>query len=627
MNKVLDRVNSPKDLKSLSLPELKQLANEIREEIIQTVAKTGGHLAPNLGTVELTIALHYVFDTPKDKIIWDVGHQCYCHKILTGRRNSFHTLRQFGGISGFPNPKESPYDVFGTGHASTSISAALGISTAEYLKNDNGKVIAVIGDGAMTGGMAFEALNQAGELERDLIVVLNDNKMSISPNVGALSSFLSRKLTGRTFRRFKKEIERFLSSLPGGENIIHIVKRSEDSIKTLFTPGMLFLALRFDYLGPVDGHRLEALIKTFKHAREMSGPILIHVLTVKGKGYKPAEQDPTSFHGIGKFKIVPEAPYKVNHITDDKRPTYTEIFAKTLVDLAKSDKRIVGITAAMPEGTGLFLFKKDFPDRFFDVGIAEQHAVTFAAGLATQGLKPVVAIYSTFLQRAYDQIIHDVCLQNLPVVFAIDRGGIVGGDGPTHHGLFDLSYLRIIPNMIVMSPKDENELRHMLKTAIEHQGPIALRYPRGKGFGVNLDETLKKIPIGEAELITPGEDLAILAIGHMVYPALDAVRMLQRDGIYPTLVNARFVKPIDKSLLLQLSRNCKCIVTIEENVITGGFGTAVMEALQELNIQIPVKRLGLPDTFVEHGPQSTLRERYGLHVEGIYTFIKETCLS
>jgi len=627
MNKVLDRINSPKDLKSLSLPELKQLANEIRKEIIQTVAKTGGHLAPNLGTVELTIALHYVFDTPRDKIIWDVGHQCYCHKILTGRRNSFHTLRQFRGISGFPNPKESPYDVFGTGHASTSISAALGISTAEYLKNDNGKVIAVIGDGAMTGGMAFEALNQAGELERDLIVVLNDNKMSISPNVGALSSFLSRKLTGRTFRRFKKEIERFLSSLPGGENIIHIVKKSEDSIKTLFTPGMLFLALRFDYLGPVDGHRLEALIKTFKHAREMSGPILIHVLTVKGKGYKPAEQDPTSFHGIGKFKIVPEAPYKVNHKIDDKRPTYTEIFAKTLVDLAKSDKRIVGITAAMPEGTGLFLFKKDFPDRFFDVGIAEQHAVTFAAGLATQGLKPVVAIYSTFLQRAYDQIIHDVCLQDLPVVFAIDRGGIVGGDGPTHHGLFDLSYLRIIPNMIVMSPKDENELRHMLKTAIEYQGPIALRYPRGKGFGVNLDETLKKIPIGEAELITPGEDLAILAIGHMVYPALDAVRMLQREGIYPTLVNARFVKPIDKSLLLQLSRNCKCIVTIEENVITGGFGTAVMEALQELNIQIPVKRLGLPDIFVEHGPQSTLREMYGLHVEGIYTFIKETCLS
>ncbi|MCD6255877.1 MAG: 1-deoxy-D-xylulose-5-phosphate synthase [Deltaproteobacteria bacterium] len=627
MNKVLDRINSPKDLKSLSLPELKQLANEIRKEIIQTVAKTGGHLAPNLGTVELTIALHYVFDTPRDKIIWDVGHQCYCHKILTGRRNSFHTLRQFRGISGFPNPKESPYDVFGTGHASTSISAALGISTAEYLKNDNGKVIAVIGDGAMTGGMAFEALNQAGELERDLIVVLNDNKMSISPNVGALSSFLSRKLTGRTFRRFKKEIERFLSSLPGGENIIHIVKKSEDSIKTLFTPGMLFLALRFDYLGPVDGHRLEALIKTFKHAREMSGPILIHVLTVKGKGYKPAEQDPTSFHGIGKFKIVPEAPYKVNHKIDDKRPTYTEIFAKTLVDLAKSDKRIVGITAAMPEGTGLFLFKKDFPDRFFDVGIAEQHAVTFAAGLATQGLKPVVAIYSTFLQRAYDQIIHDVCLQDLPVVFAIDRGGIVGGDGPTHHGLFDLSYLRIIPNMIVMSPKDENELRHMLKTAIEYQGPIALRYPRGKGFGVNLDETLKKIPIGEAELITPGEDLAILAIGHMVYPALDAVRMLQREGIYPTLVNARFVKPIDKSLLLKLSRNCKCIVTIEENVITGGFGTAVMEALQELNIQIPVKRLGLPDIFVEHGPQSTLREMYGLHVEGIYTFIKETCLS
>jgi len=625
MNKnILDKINSPEDLKSLSLPELKQLTKEIRKEIIQTVAKTGGHLAPNLGAVELTIALHYVFDTPKDKIIWDVGHQCYCHKILTGRRDSFYTLRQFGGISGFPNPNESIYDVFTTGHASTSVSAALGIATAKQLKQENAKVVAVIGDGAMTGGMAFEALNQAGELERNLIVVLNDNEMSISHNVGALSSFLSRKLTSRTFRRFKKEIERFLSSLPGGENFIHIVKRSEDSLKTLFTPGMLFLALKFDYLGPIDGHRLETLIRTFEHAKQMEGPILVHVLTVKGKGYKPAEQDPTSFHGIGKFKITPETPYKINHKIGDKHPTYTEIFAKTLVRLAQTDKRIVGITAAMPEGTGLCLFKKHFPERFFDVGIAEQHAVTFAAGLATQGLKPVVAIYSTFLQRAYDQIIHDVCLQGLPVVFAIDRGGVVGEDGPTHHGSFDLSYLRIIPNMIIMSPKDENELRHMLKTAIEYQGPIALRYPRGRGQGVELDKTLKILPIGESEILTLGEGLLILAIGHMVYPALEAVRRLQEEGFYPTLVNARFVKPVDKSLLSKLSSNCKGIITIEENILMGGFGSAVIETLQELNIQIPVKCLGLPDAFIEHGPQSTLREKHNLHVEGIYKFIKET---
>ncbi len=633
---ILDKINSPKDLKSLSLPELKQLAKEIRKEIIQTVAKTGGHLAPSLGTVELTIALHYVFDAPRDKIIWDVGHQCYCHKILTGRRDSFYTLRQFGGISGFPNPNESIYDVFTTGHASTSISAALGIATAGHLKKENTKVVAVIGDGAMTGGIAFEALNQAGELERDLIVVLNDNKMSISPNVGAFSSFLSRRLTSRTFRKFKKEIERFLSSLPGGENLIHFVKRSEDSLKTLFTPGMLFLALRFDYLGPIDGHNLEKLIRTFEHIKQMEGPILVHVLTVKGKGYKPAEENPTSFHGIGKFKIDSEAPYKINHTRlplratigqeiKDENPTYTEVFAKTLVRLAEADKRIVGITAAMPEGTGLYLFKRHFPERFFDVGIAEQHAVTFAAGLATQGLKPVVAIYSTFLQRAYDQIIHDVCLQKLPVVFAIDRGGIVGEDGPTHHGLFDLSYLRIIPHMVIMSPKDENELSHMLKTAIEYQAPIALRYPRGRGFGVKLDEVLKKLPIGEAEVLIPGEGLVILlAIGHMVYPALDAVRSLQEDGLYPTLVNTRFIKPIDKSLLLKLSKNCKAIITIEENMLMGGFGSAVIEALQELNIQVPVKRLGLPDKFVEHGSQSILRERYGLYVKGIYTSIKET---
>ncbi len=616
---LLEKINSPADLKSLSLKELYQLAQEIRQTIIETVSKRGGHLAPSLGVVELTLALHYVFDTPRDKIIWDVGHQAYAHKLITGRRELFHTLRQYGGLSGFPRREESPYDTFGTGHAATSISAALGMAIARDLKGEKNKVIAVIGDGAMTGGLAFEALNHAGELDKDLIVVLNDNKMSISPNVGALSRFLSRKLTSRTFRRFKKEVERFLSSLPGGENFIQLAKRSEDSLMTLFTPGMLFLSLRFDYIGPVDGHNLQRLIDTFEHVKELDVPVLVHVLTVKGKGYRPAEEDPTSFHGIGKLKAEDET-------SQPKPPTYTEIFANTLVELAAKDKSIVGITAAMPEGTGLALMRERFPERFFDVGIAEEHAVTLAAGMAAEGLRPVVAIYSTFLQRAYDQIIHDVCLQKLPVVFALDRAGIVGEDGPTHHGAFDLSYLRIIPNMVVMAPKDENELRHMLKTALEYEGPIALRYPRGRAMGVPLDPELKTLPIGEAEILMEGEDILVLAIGYMVQPAIEAAKRLQEEGFYPILVNARFVKPLDQALLEKLAPKVKAIITVEENVIAGGFGSAIMERLQSLGINTPVISIGLPDQFLPHGAQNFLRQRYGLDGQGIYERIKQAFL-
>ncbi len=618
---MLEKINSPSDLKKLGLEELEILAQEIRQIIIETVSQTGGHLAPSLGAVELTLALHYVFDSPKDKIIWDVGHQAYAHKLITGRRHLFHTLRQNGGLSGFPRREESPHDAFGTGHASTSISAALGMAIARDLQEKKNKVVAVIGDGAMTGGLALEALNQAGELDEDLIVVLNDNKMSISPNVGALSRFLSRKVTSRTFRRLKKEIERFLSSLPGGENFIQLAKRSEDSFLSLFTPGMLFLALRFDYIGPCDGHDLRKLIETFEHVKELDVPVLVHVLTIKGKGYPPAEKNPTAFHGVGKLKTE-----KKNTSDKIEVPTYTEIFAQTLVELASQDKRIVGITAAMPEGTGLSCFRDTFPERFFDVGIAEEHAVTMAAGMAAEGLRPVVAIYSTFLQRSYDQIIHDVCLQKLPVVFVLDRAGIVGEDGPTHHGVFDLSYLRIIPNMVVMAPKDENELRHMLKTALSYEGPIALRYPRGRAVGVPLDPYLKELPIGAAEVLMEGEDVLVLAIGYMVQPTLRAAKRLEEEGFHPFVVNARFAKPLDHNLIKQIAPKMKAIVTIEENVLAGGFGSAVMETLQDLEIHTPVTRIGLPDKFIPHGSQPTLRQKYGLSEEGIYQKIKQVFL-
>lgn len=612
---LLDKVEYPQDLKYLDILQLQEVAQGLRKIIVDTVAKTGGHLAPSLGVVELTIALHYVFDAPKDKIIWDVGHQAYAHKLLTGRRNSFNTLRQYGGVSGFPKRSESPYDALDTGHSSTSISAALGMATAKSLKRDDAKVVAVIGDGSMTAGLAFEGLNHAGHLRKDLIVILNDNEMSISPNVGALSSFLSRKLTSRLVTKIKKEIEAFLKRSNLGENIWSILKRSEDSLKSLLTPGMLFEALQFEYVGPIPGHNLEMLIETLKNVREIPGPVLVHVLTKKGKGYEPAEKNPSKFHGLGPFDVDTGKP-KRSSIT--KPPSYTRIFSQTLIRLAEEHNNIVAITAAMPAGTGLDLFQEKFPDRFFDVGIAEQHAVTFAAGLALEGLKPVVAIYSTFLQRAYDQIIHDVCLQNLPVVFAIDRGGLVGDDGPTHHGAFDLSFLRAVPNLVVMAPKDENELQHMLYTAIEHQGPVAVRYPRGTGIGVGLDWQLKKIPIGEAEVIQQGDDIALVAIGNHVSTAIHAAQTLKEEGIKATVINGRFVKPLDGKTLIEEAARCKRVITIEENALAGGFGSAVLEAFADAGIMnVRVKRLGLPDRFIEHGSQEILRQQIGLDVQTV----------
>jgi 1-deoxy-D-xylulose-5-phosphate synthase len=607
---LLAHIDSPQDLKSLSIEELYRLAEEIREEIICTVAQNGGHLAPNLGSVELTLALHHVFDAPRDIIIWDVGHQAYTHKLVTGRRERFHTIRRQGGISGFPRRSESPYDAFGTGHASTSVSSALGFAVGKSLKQEKGsRVIAVIGDGSMTGGMAFEGLNQAGYLERNLVVVLNDNEMSIAPNVGALSSFLSRKKTGKFAMHLKKEVEGLLSSIPGiGGNILQLVKRGEDSFMSFFTPGMLFEALKFEYIGPINGHRLERLIEAFNNVTHLEGPVLVHVVTTKGKGYKPAECDPSRFHGLGCFEVSTGEP-----VEKTPRPSYTKVFGQFLVKLAEKDERIVAITAAMPEGTGLSRFAALYPKRFFDVGICEQHAVTFAAGLALEGFKPVVAIYSTFLQRAYDQLIHDVCLQNLPVIFVMDRGGLVGEDGPTHHGAFDLSYLRFIPNMILMAPADENELQHMLKTALEHNGPIALRYPRGEAEGLAMDEECRSLPIGKAKVVRQGTDLAILAIGNRVAPAVRAAESLESKGIKAAVVNCRFVKPLDGDLIQTLARQTGRLVTVEENALQGGFGSAVLEMLADAgHAAVRVIRLGIGDQFVEHGSQAVQRAGCGI---------------
>ena len=613
---LLDQINSPADLKTLSLEELKDLAGEIRKKIVETTSKTGGHLAPSLGTVELTIALHYVFDAPLDKIIWDVGHQAYAHKLITGRRDRFHTLRTYGGISGFPKRSESPYDTFDTGHSSTSISAGLGISTAKGLKGEKRKVISVIGDGSMTAGMAFEGLNQAGHTEKDLIVVLNDNAMSIAPNVGAFSSFISRKMTGKRFVNLKKDLENFLKSLPGvGENILNFARKSEDSFITFFTPGMMFEAFKFQYVGPIDGHRLDRLIETFNNTCHLEGPILVHVLTVKGKGYEFAEKDPAHFHGVGSFEIPTGFPPKGR---PGVPPSYTKVFGDTMVDLAGKNPKLFAITAAMPEGTGLSEFSKIFPERFLDVGIAEQHAVTFAAGLATEDFRPVVTIYSTFLQRAFDQIVHDVCLQNLPVIFAIDRGGLVGEDGPTHHGQFDITHLSSLPNMVLMAPKDENELGNMLYTALQHEGPIAIRYPRGNGVGVPLDSEYKAIPIGEAEMVREGKDLVLFALGSMVYPSLDAAEMLAKEGLNVGVVNCRFAKPLDRKLL-NIATDSGRVLVIEENARQGGFGSAILEFFNDEGLDdVVVRRMGLPDKFVEHGTPAELKEKYGLDSSGIF---------
>ncbi len=601
---LLDNIDSPKDIRNLSLAELEILAGEIRDTIVQTVSRTGGHLAPSLGVVELTLALHAIFDTPNDKLIWDVGHQAYAHKIITGRKEQFATLRQYKGLSGFPKFKESEYDAFETGHSSTSISAALGITLAKHLKDDENRAIAVIGDGSMTAGMAFEGLNQAGHLDKNLIVILNDNEMSISPNVGAVSSFLSRKLSGKTMRRVKDHLVEKLHVSDVGENILNILRKSEESFKSFFTPGMLYEAFNFDYIGPIDGHNLEDLLETFETVRDSAqGPVLIHVLTKKGKGYEPAEQNPDIFHGLGPFDIVSGKPHK----TKGAPPSYTEVFGNTITELAEKDDKIIAISAAMVSGTGLKKFAEEFPDRLFDVGISEQHAVTFAAGLASEGMRPVVAVYSTFFQRAFDQIIHDICLPNLPVTLAIDRGGVVGDDGPSHHGVFDLSYLRFIPNIIVMSPKDEEELQHMLFTAIHHNGPAAVRYPRGSGCGVALANQFKKLEIGRGELMLEGEDVLLLPIGNRVYPALEAAGGLKKVGINAAVINPRFIKPLDAELICEWARKCGRVVTIEDNVRQGGFGSAVLELFsRQKQYGIKTCTLGHPDTFIEQGPQRTL---------------------
>jgi 1-deoxy-D-xylulose-5-phosphate synthase len=604
---LLAKINTPADLRTLAETDLPVLAEEIRQEIIRTVSCTGGHLAPCLGVVELTLALHYVFNTPDDKLIWDVGHQCYAHKLITGRRERFHTLRQYQGISGFPKRDESVFDVFDTGHSSTSISAGLGIATAKDLKGDASRVIAVIGDGSMTGGMAFEALNQAGHLGKDLIVILNDNEMSISPNVGALSSFLSRKLTGRTMVRVKREMEHFLKSFANvGENILHVLKRGEESLKGFFTPGMLFEALKFEYIGPIPGHQLETMVETLRNVKELGqGPILVHVLTTKGKGYPPAERRPGDYHGVGPFDIETGAPRS----TAPEPISYTRTFGDTLVHIAENDPRVAAVTAAMPAGTGLARFARCFPDRFFDVGIAEQHAVTFAAGLATEGMLPVVAIYSTFLQRSLDQIIHDVCLPNLPVTFVIDRAGLVGDDGPTHHGVFDLTFLRFIPNLVLMAPKDEHELQHMLHTAIYYPGPAAVRYPRGAGQGVALSADLQKLPLGKGELLREGGDVLLLPVGNRVYTAMEAAAGLQKVGIEAAVINPRFIRPLDGELITEWAVKTGRVLTIEENVRKGGFGSAVLELLVQsgVNSSLQIQLLGLPDRFIEHGDQEILR--------------------
>ncbi len=622
MARLLDQIQTPEDIKKLDIEELERLSSEIREEILLTVSKNGGHLSSNLGVVELTIALHYVFDLPIDKVIWDVGHQTYAHKILTGRRDRFHTLRQYGGLSGFPKREESPYDAFDSGHSGTSISSALGMAEARRKRGEQGKMIAVIGDGSMTAGLAFEGLNQVGHIDQDLIVVLNDNEMSISPNVGALSSYLNRLMTGQFVNRFRDEMKSFLETLPGiGKSVLRFAKQAEESLKGFLMPGLLFEELGLKYIGPIDGHRLDYLIETFQNIKKLRGPILVHVITKKGKGYPPAEKDPTRFHGVSPFHLETG---ELRMSPTGNPPSFTEVFGETLCQLAREDKRLVAITAAMQSGTGLEEYSRRFPDRFYDIGIAEQHAVTFAAGLALEGMKPVVAIYSTFLQRAYDQIVQDVCLQNLPVVFAMDRGGIVGEDGPTHHGLFDFSYLRHIPNLIVMVPKDEEEFRHMIKTAIDSPHPVALRYPRGKGEGVNRSSELLSLEIGKGEVLREGHDVLILAIGVTVYPALRAAERLKEQKISTAVINCRFLKPLDRPLICDWAKRIGRVLTVEENVLQGGFGSAVLELLQEEGLySIQIKRLGIPDLFVEHGPQSLLREKYGIDENGIYQGVME----
>ncbi len=608
----IERIKSADDLKLLKPEELELLAGELRHLIIERVSINGGHLASNLGAVELTVALHCVFDSSVDRIIWDVGHQSYTHKLLTGRLGKFATIRKDNGISGFPKIEESEHDAFGTGHSSTSISAALGIIVGRDRNRENFKVIAVIGDGAMTGGLAFEGLNNAGHLKKDLIVVLNDNEMSISKNVGALSAYMNRILTGEFYRRFRKETRAFLEGIPKiGGQFAKMAQKAEETLKGLILPGMLFEELGFDYVGPIDGHDIGLLTETFRRIRNAQAPTLIHVITKKGKGYEFSEKNPCGFHGVGPFELETGSQTKTKDGV-----SYSAAFGKILTDLAAADSRIVAVSAAMREGTGLDCFADKYPDRFYDVGIAEPHAVTFAAGMATRGVRPVVAVYSTFLQRAYDEIIHDVCLQKLPVLFAIDRAGIVGEDGPTHHGLFDISFLRHIPNLTVMAPKDGKEMRLMFEFALKHNGPTAIRYPRGMVPEAELP--CAEIFQGCSEILREGTDVALVAVGTCVPPALKAAERLESSGVSAMVVNARFVKPLDNELLLSISGRISKIVTIEENVLQGGFGSAVIECLKDAEMNVMVKRLGIPDTFVEQGGIDRLKAKYGIDEEGIF---------
>jgi 1-deoxy-D-xylulose-5-phosphate synthase len=620
---ILSKVNYPEDIRNLDAMQLKQLCADIREYLVDTIAETGGHFGGGLGTVELTVAIHKVFNTPYDQVVWDTGHQAYPHKILTGRKEALKTIRQLHGISGFLKRSESEYDSFGAGHASTSISVALGMAVARDLKKENRKVVAIIGDGAMTGGMAYEAMNNSGIIKSDLIVVLNDNKMSIAPSVWQISNYFTEMIAHPDYNKFKGQIWDFTGKLDQfGDRLRKIAVRLENGIKAVITPGMLFEALGFRYIGPVNGHNIQQLIKIFEHVKVMKGPILVHAITEKGKGYEPAEHDKQKLHAATPFdKLTGKAIKKVS-----STPSFTSVFGKALTEIVKENPNIVGITGAMADGCGMDYLQKSYPANVFDVGIAEEHAVSFAAGLATQNVIPVVAIYSTFLQRAFDQIIHDVGIQKLHVVFVLDRAGLVGADGPTHHGAFDLSYLRVVPGMVIMAPKDESELRDMIYTAVKYEnGPIALRYPRGNGFGVPLKEGFDLIEIGKGEILNNGKDAALLAVGSMVDYSLKAAEILRDQDINCEVVNMRFVKPLDTKLLDDIAGRFSKVVTLEENSIIGGFGSAVLEYFAEKNYKNDVLRIGLPDSFVEHGTQNELHHLLGIDPEGIAGKVKQFC--
>ena len=621
----LQDINSPVDLRKLRVEDLQEVADEVRQFIIDTCSRVGGHTGASLGAVELAVAMHYVFDTPNDRLVWDVGHQAYAHKILTGRRDELHTIKQLGGLSGFLRRDESEYDTFGAGHASTSLSAALGMAVARDRKGEDFHVCALIGDSSLAGGMAMEALNQAGHLKSRLIVLLNDNEMSIAPAVGALSRYLGRIKEAQSYHHLKEEIGDALESVPGiGEHLRRAAKSFKDAIAAAVLPGALVNELGFKYIGYVDGHNVPMLVRALQEAKKVNdGPVIVHALTTKGKGFPNPEKNYYAYHATGPFDPATGLPYKSNKVAP---PTYTEIFGRTMCELMEKDKRIVGLTAAMPDGTGIDKVLEKFPERGFDVGIAEQHAITFCAGMACEGLKPVAAIYSTFLQRAFDQVIHDVCLQNLDVTIAMDRAGIVGADGPTHHGLLDIAYLRGYPNIVLMAPKDEAEMRDMLMTAIDHQGPAALRYPRGNGVGADISRVPVKLEIGKAEILREGTDIAIVAYGSMVYPAMEAAEKLATENISATVINARFVKPLDAETIISLAGRHQTIVTVEEAYLAGGFGSAVMELLEEKGLleNVSVHRMGVADEIVTHGDPKILLAKYGLNADGIYAKAKES---